>query len=69
VKAFITVFLFLCMLPALASGITPNASFANSSEATPESGSIAIIGSGLIFISLVAGSTRKRKRTESSQKE
>jgi hypothetical protein len=69
VKAFITVFLFLCMLPILASGITPDASFAKISEATPESGSIAIIGSGLIFISLVAGSTRKRKRTESSQKE
>jgi N-acetylglucosamine kinase-like BadF-type ATPase len=59
------------MLPAIASGITADASFANSSQAAPESGMIAIIGSGLIFVSLVAGSTRKRKGTgsESSQKE
>ncbi len=40
--------------PVAAAASTPAA-------ATPETGSIAMIGSGLVFLSLVASSTRKRK--------
>lgn len=54
-----------------AAGPTPPTGSVNSSApaatttdpaATPENTSIAMIGSGLIFLSLVANSTRKRKR-------
>lgn len=51
-----TVFMCLCILPPSVE--------ASSGSATPsatESGPIAMIGSGLIFVSLVASSTRKRK--------
>lgn len=36
--------------------------------AVPETGSIAMIGSGLVFFSLVAGSTRKRRRATADLK-
>jgi hypothetical protein len=50
------------------TGMVTQSGFANSfllssgTTATPEVGSLAMIGSGLVFLSMVASSTRRRKR-------
>jgi hypothetical protein len=52
------------------TGSVTEAGFANSfvvgpTTATPEIASLAMIGSGLVFLSLIASSTRKRRRAKS----
>ncbi len=59
-KALITLLICLC-LSRLTLGATSKSSDTAQPPATSEPGPIAMIGSGLIFISLVASSTRKRK--------
>lgn len=54
-KNLITLFLCLCSLRLCATTLPDNA------PSTNEPGPIATIGSGLIFVSLIASSTRKRK--------
>jgi hypothetical protein len=53
------------------TGMAMQSGFANSfvtgpiSAATPEVGSLTMMGAGLVFLSLIAGSTRLRKRVKS----
>jgi hypothetical protein len=57
------------------TGMVTQSGFGNSfllspgSTATPEIGSLAMIGSGLVFLSMVANSTRKRKRAKDQKAE
>ena len=58
-----TLIMSLCLLP-LSVGATLKSS--DNARATTEPGPIAVIGSGLIFVSLIASSTRKRKGAKRS---
>lgn len=59
-KTLITLLMCLCSLQ-FCVGATSASSDNAPPSSTTEPGPIAMIGSGLIFVSLVASSTRKRK--------
>jgi hypothetical protein len=67
-KALILVY-FLLIIPGVqaADVVSPmNASVTQSgldAEIAPEPGPLAMIGSGLVFLSLIASATRKRKKS------
>jgi hypothetical protein len=51
------------------SGFANSFLVSSGTTATPEIGSLAMIGSGLVFLSMVASSTRRRRRANALRAE